>query len=46
MNAFDFIITIALGSSLASVAQNNNIPLAEGVTAIMLFIGFQFLNPW
>ncbi|MFW5873015.1 MAG: DUF421 domain-containing protein [bacterium] len=46
MNAFDFIITIALGSSLASIALNKNIPLAEGVTAIILFIGFQFMLTW
>jgi uncharacterized membrane protein YcaP (DUF421 family) len=46
MNAFDFIITIALGSSLASIALNKNIPLANGVTAIILFIGFQFLLTW
>ena len=43
MNAFDFIVTIALGSSLASIALNKNIPLADGVTAIFLFIVFQFL---
>lgn len=46
MNAFDFIITIALGSSLASIALNKSIPLADGVTAIILFIGFQFLLTW
>lgn len=46
MNAFDFVVTIALGSVLASVALNQNIPLADGVTAILLFIGFQFLLTW
>jgi uncharacterized membrane protein YcaP (DUF421 family) len=46
MNAFDFIITIALGSSLASVALNKSIPLADFVIAIGLFIGFQFLLTW
>ena len=30
MNAFDFIITVALGSSLATVALNKSIPLANG----------------
>ncbi|MBD3628476.1 YetF domain-containing protein [Cyclobacterium sp.] len=46
MNAFDFVVTIALGSCLASVALNKNIPLADGVTAIGLFIAFQFLLTW
>jgi uncharacterized membrane protein YcaP (DUF421 family) len=46
MNAFDFVVTIALGSTLASVALNQNIPLANGVTAFILFIGFQFLFTW
>ena len=46
MNAFDFIVTIALGSILASVALNKSITLADGVTAIALLIGFQFVLTW
>jgi uncharacterized membrane protein YcaP (DUF421 family) len=46
MNAFDFVVTVALGSILATVALNQNISLANGVTAILLFIGFQFLLTW
>lgn len=46
MNAFDFVDTVALGSILASVALNQNIPLANGVAAIVIFIGFQFLLTW
>ncbi|MEX2485394.1 MAG: YetF domain-containing protein [Brumimicrobium sp.] len=46
MNAFDFVITIALGSVLASVAILPNIPLVEGITAFIVFIGFQFLFTW
>lgn len=46
MNAFDFIVTIALGSSLASIALNKSIVLADGILAIILFIGFQFLLTW
>ncbi len=30
MNAFDFIITIALGSCLATVALNKEVALADG----------------
>lgn len=46
MNAFDFVVTVALGSVLANVALNPNIPFANGVIAILLFIGFQFLFTW
>ena len=38
MNAFDFIVTIALGSSLATVALNKNVPLAEGALVFFLLI--------
>lgn len=46
MNAFDFVVTIALGSVIASIALNQNIPLANGVTVIILFIGLQFVLTW
>lgn len=46
MNAFDFVVTIALGSVLASVALYKSIPLADGITAFVVFIGFQFLFTW
>ncbi len=43
MNAFDFIVTIALGSCLAAVSLNKNIALAEGVVVYSTLIGLQFL---
>lgn len=43
MNAFDFIITIALGSTLATVILNKNITLAEGILTFILLISFQYL---
>ena len=43
MNAFDFIITVALGSSLASVALSTNIPLSNGILAFFLLIFLQFI---
>ncbi|MEB2782612.1 DUF421 domain-containing protein [Algoriphagus sp. C2-6-M1] len=46
MNAFDFVVTIALGSTLASVALTQNIPYTNGITAILVFIGLQFLFTW
>ncbi len=46
MNAFDFIVTIALGSSLATVALNKSITLSDGVLAFTLFIFLQYLITW
>lgn len=43
MNAFDFIVTIALGSTLATVLLNKSVALADGVLAFALLIGLQYL---
>lgn len=42
MNAFDFVVTIALGSILGAVILNNSIPLAEGLLAACLLIFLQY----
>lgn len=46
MNAFDFIITVGLGSSLATVALNRNVPLADGILVFLLLIYLQFSITW
>lgn len=46
MNAFDLIVTVALGSTLATVLLSKDIPLAEGVLAFALLIGLQFVITW
>ena len=46
MNAFDFIITIALGSSLSSVALNKDVALLDGLLVFVLLILMQFLISW
>ncbi|HLL44498.1 MAG TPA: YetF domain-containing protein [Segetibacter sp.] len=43
MNAFDFIVTIALGSTLATVMLNKSIPLADGILAFFLLIYLQYI---
>ena len=43
MNAFDFVVTIALGSILSSVILNKSIPLSEGLLAIALLIFLQYI---
>ncbi|MEQ9094705.1 MAG: DUF421 domain-containing protein [Phycisphaerales bacterium] len=46
MNAFDFIVTIALGSTLATVLISKDVSLAQGVTALGLLITLQFVVTW
>ena len=42
MNAFDFVVTVALGSTLATVLLSADVALAEGVTALALLILLQY----
>ncbi|WP_454193269.1 DUF421 domain-containing protein [Paenibacillus sp. Marseille-Q7038] len=53
MNAFDFTVSVALGSILSTVILDKQISLIEGLTALALLIGMQFLlskislsKPW
>ncbi|WP_101340206.1 DUF421 domain-containing protein [Cereibacter azotoformans] len=46
MNAFDFVVTVALGSTLATVLLNRSVPLAEGVAALALLICLQYVITW
>lgn len=46
MNAFDFIVTVALGSTLATVLLSETVALVEGVTAFVLLIGMQYVITW
>lgn len=46
MNAFDLVVTVALGSTLATVLLNRSVPLAEGVVALGLLIALQFGITW
>jgi uncharacterized membrane protein YcaP (DUF421 family) len=46
MNAFDFVVTVALGSTLATILLNKNVTLAQGVLAFALLIGMQFAVTW
>lgn len=46
MNAFDFIVTIALGSTLATVILSKDVVLADGVLAFFLLISLQYVITW
>ena len=46
LNAFDLVITVALGSTLATVLLSRSVALAEGITAMALLIALQFAITW
>jgi uncharacterized membrane protein YcaP (DUF421 family) len=46
LNAFDLVITVALGSTLSSVLLDKSISLAEGAVAFALLILLQYLLTW
>lgn len=46
MNAFDLIVTVAFGSTLASVLLSRDVPLSDGVMAFALLIALQFIITW
>lgn len=46
MNAFDLIVTISLGSILASIMLSQGVTLAKGILAFSLLIALQFLVTW
>jgi uncharacterized membrane protein YcaP (DUF421 family) len=43
MNAFDFIVTVALGASFGRILTARNVALIEAVTAFALLIGLQYV---
>lgn len=43
LNAFDFIVTVALGSTVATVLLTNSVALAEGALALGLLIALQLV---
>ncbi|MFC0676416.1 DUF421 domain-containing protein [Lysobacter korlensis] len=45
-NAFDFIVTIALGSTLASIIISKDVALAQGALALGVLIALQFVITW
>ncbi|MBP0481147.1 DUF421 domain-containing protein [Sagittula salina] len=43
LNAFDLVVTVAIGSVLATILLSEKVALAEGLTAFITLIGLQFL---
>ena len=43
LNAFDLVVTVALGSTLAAIVLQKSVPLVEGAVALAVLILAQFL---
>jgi uncharacterized membrane protein YcaP (DUF421 family) len=46
MNAYDLVVTVALGSTLATILLSEDVALAEGIVAYLVLIGLQFAIAW
>jgi uncharacterized membrane protein YcaP (DUF421 family) len=46
MNAFDLVVMVALGSTLATILLSKDVALAEGVLAFGVLIALQFAIAW
>jgi uncharacterized membrane protein YcaP (DUF421 family) len=46
LNAFDLVVTVALGSTLATVLLSKDVALTEGALGLTLLIGMQFVVTW
>lgn len=46
LNAFDLVVTVALGSTLATVALSGDVSLSEGVGALALLVLLQLVVSW
>jgi len=44
MNAFDFVVTVALGSTLATVLVSEHVSLVQGLAALSLLVMLQLVN--
>lgn len=46
MNAFDLVVTVALGSTLATALLTKDVTLADGAVAFALLVSLQYLITW
>ncbi|MEU3099422.1 YetF domain-containing protein [Streptomyces sp. NPDC006967] len=46
MNAFDLVVTVALGSTLATILLNRQVALWEGALALGSLVTLQFVTAW
>lgn len=45
-NAFDFVVTVAMGSALATMLLSKDTAVAQGAVAFVTLVGLQFVVAW
>src|ERR671929_1866683 len=46
LNAFDWVVSVALGSTLATILLSSDVSWTEGITALALLAVLQFAVAW
>lgn len=46
MNAFDLIVTVALGSTLSTIVISEDVELSDGIAALATLVALQFAVTW
>ncbi|GAB3956668.1 DUF421 domain-containing protein [Streptomyces sparsus] len=46
LNAFDLVVTVALGSTFATILLSRDVALLEGALALGLLVSLQFVSAW
>ncbi|HWG98934.1 MAG TPA: YetF domain-containing protein [Pilimelia sp.] len=46
MNAFDLVVTVALGSTLATILLSRDVSIVEGVAALVMLVALQLVATW
>ena len=46
MNAFDLVVTVSLGSTLATIGLSKDVALAQGALVLLSLISLQFIVAW
>lgn len=46
LNAFDLVVTVALGSTLATILLSTDVSWTEGALALVLLVGLQLVVAW
>lgn len=46
LNAFDLLVTVAFGSTLATILLSSDVAYVEGLAALVLLAGLQFVVAW
>jgi uncharacterized membrane protein YcaP (DUF421 family) len=46
MNAFDLVVTVALGSTLATILLSDKVAITEGIVGLVVLVGLQYIVAW